>query len=121
MVQVTLKDMPNMIEFRMPFKGNSVLATWDGNLYCVYSYGFHFPMYVYDMLAPRLDDKGNICGAGLWLGNSDKYSTTTTRHQNKCRPRETDKWLSTDGLKDVIRKGSYVEHLIWRSEPEVVR
>ena len=37
--------------------------------YVVYSYGEHFPMYVYD------DE------VEMWFGNEDKYSPTTSKHQ----------------------------------------
>jgi hypothetical protein len=44
----------------------------------IYSYGYHFPMAV---LMP--DDDGNP--RGWWLVNGDKYSISTTRHQNGVR------------------------------------
>ena len=44
------------------------------DLYIVYSYGEHFPMYVYDD------------ASSTWFGNSDKFSPTTAKHQTLARP-----------------------------------
>jgi len=63
-------------------------------VYVVYSYGYHFPMYVYDF------------ETGLWLGNSDKYSRTTSSHQTKARPSQgIYQWFSTEELKIIIDHG----------------
>ena len=102
---IKLNDMRNVVEFRMPFTGNSVFGQWKGTeLYCVFSYGSHFPMYIYDK---NLD---------AWVGNSDKYSSTTSRHQSKCKPNSVKHWLNTDGMKGVIYRGGYVEHVVFRGE-----
>ena len=56
--------------------------------YVVYSYGHHFPMYIYT-------DK--------WYGNSSKYSVTTSKHQSLARPRFVDiTWLNTVELNQLI-------------------
>ena len=115
---VTLKEMRSLVEGRMPFHGNSVFATWVTNsLYVVYSYGTHFPMYVYDASASVFDGFGSVVSKGVWLGNTDKYSVTTSKHQSTTRPNTVHKWLDTEGLKDVIHEGSYVRHVVFRGEP----
>lgn len=43
-------------------------------VYTVYSYGSHFPMYVYEKSSKH------------WFANSDKYSRTTSKHQSQARP-----------------------------------
>lgn len=116
---ITLNEMRGCVEGLSSFKGNSVFASWVDGLYCVYSYGQHFPMYVYDSEATLFDEKGNPIRKGVWLGNTDRYSVTTSKHQGKCRPRTVDKWLNTEQLKDVIYEGGYVRHLIYRGEPLV--
>jgi hypothetical protein len=62
-------------------------------VYVIYSYGEHFPMYVYD------DESGR------WLGNKDKYSRTTSTHQSKYRPSEVAEWFDTTALKNIVRYG----------------
>jgi hypothetical protein len=57
-----------------------------GKVYVVHSYGTHFPMYLFDYQA------------GYWIGNTDKYSRTTTRHQSQARPLNIHKWVDTSTL-----------------------
>jgi len=57
-------------------------------IYVVYSYGYHFPMYIYKN--------------GMWFGNKDKYSQTTSCHQSKAMPSGEIEYLSTSELKDMI-------------------
>lgn len=76
----------------------------DDNLYVVYSYGWHFPMYMY------------CRQADLWYGNSDRYSASTTKHQSQARPtRGVDQWLTTNDMKQLLRRGSTLEFLISRA------
>ena len=80
----------------------------DDNHYIVYSYGWHFPMYIY------------CRQADLWYGNSDKYSVSTSKHQAQARPtRPIDSWLSTDEMKIMIQCGSTLEFLIARAKSVV--
>lgn len=72
-------------------------------VYVIYSYGSHFPMYVYDELSQQ------------WLGNSDKYSRTTSTHQSKYRPSEVAKWFDTTTLRDIVGLG-YLGYITNRME-----
>lgn len=70
-------------------------------LYIVYSYGHHFPMYIYDEVAQ------------MWFGNKDRYSHTTSKHQSQAKPTQPiDSWLSTDEMQSLIKHGSLVDYLI---------
>ena len=96
METITNKQMGEYTTQRLPFKNsNSTVFTREPpNLYVVYSYGDHFPMYVYDYQAK------------MWFGNSDKYSVTTSRHQTMARPKgDKIHMLNTDELKQVICRG----------------
>jgi hypothetical protein len=80
---------------------------WEGGpkkLYVVYSYGHHFPMYIYDK------------EQGKWLGNKDKYSQSTTRHQLQLRPSSVGLWLNTDEMKEVIINRGMVGYLINKAQ-----
>ncbi len=78
------------------------------NLYVVYSYGYHFPMYIYDRQA------------GIWIGNEDRYSMSTSKHQSQCRPSEAvECWLNTDEMKDYIRCGSMMSYMERKAKQEV--
>ena len=72
--------------------------------YVVYSYGEHFPMYVYNY------------DAGVWLGNSDKYSRTTSKHQSISRPSQgIHEWYSTIELRRIVDYG-YIQIITKRLE-----
>jgi len=58
---------------KMEFTGNNTFARWENGAYVVYSYGYHFPMFVY---------RGT-----QWYENSDKYSVSTSKQQTQCRPK----------------------------------
>ena len=98
MAKTTLRDMHAEVEGCRVFEGNSVFSTSNNDLYAVYSYGYHFPMYVYDF------------AIGEWVGNEDKYSVTTSKHQGKCRPNIVRYWLSTEAIKDLIELGGFVQY-----------
>jgi hypothetical protein len=98
MSYTTLNEMRREVEGRRVFKGNSVFSEVTENFYTVYSYGYHFPMYVYDY------------ALGDWIGNSDKYSTSTSRQQSKCRPNNVRHWLDTSELKHMIPMGGFVQY-----------
>jgi len=71
-------------------------------LYVVYSYGEHYPMYVYDSIARQ------------WFGNADWTTPTTERHKTHARPDGDIRWASTDYLRALILAGSYVNHAAQR-------
>ena len=54
--------------------------------YSVYSYGFHFPMFIY------VPDVG-------WFENEDKYSRTTSKHRSQAHPHTDTYKLSTDAMR----------------------
>jgi len=76
-----------------PFQASNMFGKWEGNSYVVYSYGEHFPMYVWD-------DK-----AFMWIGNLDKYSPSTSRQQSQTKPSKVHKWVDTESLKSIVRDG----------------
>lgn len=98
MALTALSDMRNKVEARMLFKGNSVFSVWEGELYVVYSYGYHFPMYVWDGAIRE------------WIGNTDKYSSTTSRHQGKCRPNNVRFEMTTSELRQLINHRGFVQY-----------
>lgn len=98
MAITTLKEMRTRVNDKEMFKGNSVYSEIRGDMYIVYSYGYHFPMYVYDQKIEK------------WIGNSSKYGVTTSKHQSKCRPNDVSFWLDTEALNDMIRMGGFVQY-----------
>ena len=62
----------------------------ESGVYTVYSYGYHFPMYVFKDLT--------------WYENSDKYSVSTSKQQTQMRPNSVTefKLKNTEQLKRLI-------------------
>ena len=68
------------------FKANNMFAQWTNGVYVVYSYGKHFPMYIYNPIRDK------------WYENLDKYSKSTSKQQNQARPRDVETTLMTTVL-----------------------
>lgn len=60
------------VNAKIPFKGSNTFGRWENNKYIVYSYGVHFPLFIWD--------------GGIWHINSSKYSKSTSRHQRQLHP-----------------------------------
>jgi hypothetical protein len=79
------------VNAKVNFQGSHMYGMWQGRYFVVFSYGHHFPMYAYDSKR------------GEWLGNEDKYSPTTSRHQRDTMPTEgVHKWMGTEALKNTL-------------------
>jgi len=91
---------------RTPFRGSNTWGEWiTDKIYVVFSYGHHHPLYVWDE------------PLGMWFGNKDKYSRSTTRHQSQLRP-HTDRieYLSTEDMQDLVKTGSVAEWTIYKAQ-----
>ena len=84
------------IEIQQTKKNSGYYIKNTEHLYIVYSYGEHFPMYVYDD------------SVGMWFDNEDRYSPTTAKHQTLARPDTDDMTaLPPTALLDLIAVGGY--------------
>jgi hypothetical protein len=101
MAKIPNRDARLHVEQRKPFEGSNIRGKWlcptnaedverDG-IYVVYSYGEHFPMYIY--------------AENTWFENEDKVSRTTSKHQSQCRPTERTILLSTAWMKQLVAVG----------------
>lgn len=83
-----------LVEARTPFQGSNLWGAWLNSTfvestdkqYVVFSYGNHFPIYIYDQDTQQ------------WFGNKDRFSQSTTRHQSQARPMANGtqlQWLDT--------------------------
>jgi hypothetical protein len=89
MQRVSNKNASAVVAARQEFKGSHTFGEWDGDNYVAYSYGKHFPMYVYSN--------------GEWFENSDKYSVSTSKQQTQLRPTYHTTPKTTEELKQIIR------------------
>lgn len=71
-VKISNKKSSEYTTKKLPFQGSNLYGTFIQDSYVVYSYGEHFPIYLYK----------NNC----WYFNTTKYSPTTQRHQQYAKP-----------------------------------
>lgn len=101
MKQIANADARHYVETHKPFKGSNLWGEWrntdeheSSGVYVVYSYGQHFPMWVYDEITDQ------------WFGNHDRYSRTTSKHRSQTQPLHTDiKWYDTQTMIDLAIHG----------------
>jgi hypothetical protein len=94
MKQIANADARSYVENCTPFKGSNLWGevrvvdqAIHHEVYVVYSYGQHYPMWVYD---------GEI---DQWYGNHDRYSRTTSKHRTQTQPLHADiKWYDTQTM-----------------------
>ena len=85
------------VQAKQPFIANNIFAEWvpteEEEIYVVFSYGFHFPIYAF------------IPSVNRWLANVDRYSVTTSKHKGQAHPHESCTEVSRDFLRDVMDIG----------------
>lgn len=94
-----LSDCADLVRKKEPFNFTNVFATFrEGTTerpptYTVYSYGLHYPMYVYDYEACQ------------WYGNETKSTPTTQRHKSRFKPYSVAQWVDTESLQHIATRG----------------
>ena len=106
MTTTSNKNARKLVDGLTTFKGSNTFAetnapteTRPTNLYIVYSYGYHFPMYIAEWLEGESQDRAT------WYENTDKYSQSTTRQQSHCRPSSPTIPMTTEQMKQLSRHG----------------
>ena len=85
-IRTSNKNAREAVQKRLPFKASNTFGEWKGNGFAVYSYGYHFPMFLYDSVSR------------VWFKNADKYSVSTSRQQSQLNP-------LADGMSGMDTKG----------------
>jgi hypothetical protein len=97
MLKVANAQCRDLVSRRLPFKGSNLWGDWEGDIYVVYSYGTHFPLWVYD---PSVHQ---------WFGNADRYSVSTSKHRTQSQPITEGvtaiRWYDTDTMKQLTYGG----------------
>ncbi len=92
-MKVANKDASYYVTNKENFKGSNTFGEWvNEDIYAVYSYGKHFPLFVYDK---DLD---------TFYSNSDKYSPSTSKQQTQLHPNCKTVPQTTKELKMIINK-----------------
>lgn len=110
------KDARQYVQRMVEFKGSNTFAEYqhsagDSMRYVVYSYGYHFPMYIAEW---TVGDRANA----TWYENSDKYSASTSRQQSLLRPTLDTIKLRTDDMRSVAIGG--ISRLVYKKANEYV-
>lgn len=111
---VTNKEASKLVPRKAEFKGLNIFAETQGGdtmRYVVYSYGYHFPMYIAEW---QIGERDNA----TWYENADKFSQSTSRQQSLLRPTSDTIKLCTDDMKSVAMGG--VVRLIEKKAKEFV-
>ena len=96
------KNLDECVELarkKEPFQFNNVFALARLNhsvyppSYTIYSYGPHYPMYVYDYEACQ------------WIGNNTKSTPTTEKQKRKFQPHTVAHWVDTKTLQTIAAFG----------------
>lgn len=88
-MRISNKNANGAVENMENFIGSNTFGEWKSRTcYAVYSYGYHFPMYV------------NV--NGVWYENSDKYSSSTSKQQTQLRPGGVSEFIK--GNTEVLQK-----------------
>ena len=104
-IKTTNKWADSFVTERTPFVASNTFGEWVKDLYIVYSFGHHFPMFVWD-------DK-----AGAWFENIDKYSRTTSKQQGQLRPNAHVEYkLETEEIKGLVSAGGLAEWTIQKAQ-----
>jgi len=79
------------------FKGSNTFGIWkkthnDDMLYVVYSYGYHWPLFIYD------NQK--------WYENSSYASPTTSKHESQLHPCTSTESRTLDDMLKIAEHGS---------------
>ena len=79
------------VQQRKPFRGNNTSGAYIDDRYVVYSYGAHWPLFVYD--------------DGRWFANSGRCSRTTSKHRSQLHPLTDCTLLPLQGMCDLADYG----------------
>jgi hypothetical protein len=103
--ETTVGECRQYVERRVPFHttNKQLFGYWcTSGVYAVFSYGQHWPLFVYEPTTSR------------WFANEDKYGTTTSKHYGKAHPfHVTPIHLSCTAMKKLVAAG-YTALAEWR-------
>ena len=89
--RVANRDARKHVQQRKPFRGNNTYGVCIEDRYVVYSYGAHWPLFVYDN--------------GRWFTNSGRCSCTTSKHRTQLHPLTDCTPLPLQGMCDLAGYG----------------
>lgn len=115
-MKIANRDAREFVRKLHPFQGNNLFAQFhtqnnkDGTngpdmWYAVYSYGFHWPLFVHT--------------DGIWFENEDRHGVTTSKHRSQTHPYGSTVLLSSEWMQRLARGGyaAIAKERILQGEP----
>jgi hypothetical protein len=93
-----------LVSRQVVFKGSNTYSERNGVQYVVYSYGEHFPLYLWVN-----DTMGGTTPEGVWYENRERYSSSTTRHRSQLRPT----WRSGKYCETSLRTTAQLKQMVF--------
>ena len=98
--RVANKNARVYVQDREEFIGSNTFAvdtasTTGTDLYIVYSYGEHYPMFI-------AEEHGGVV---VWYENTDSYSRSTSRQHTQLHPHETTTRMDTQSMRRIAMNG----------------
>ena len=97
-IRISNPDAKYHVTARTPFKGSNLFAEnathGTTDVYVVYSYGKHFPLYV------AVADRSS--SSTQWFQNCDKYSQSTALHLKQAAPSADCTPMDTQNLLAIV-------------------
>lgn len=99
------KQAREYVQELKPFTASNIFAEWitvkyreedrwkDRRIYVVFSYGKHWPLFVYDGQAE------------VWFENTERHSSTTSRHRSQAHPLRPTIACDVQTMKEVLTTG----------------
>jgi hypothetical protein len=91
------------VQTLVPFRGSNTFAEYTApqgdtltHRYVVYSYGYHFPMFIAEWLDGQEPQ---------WYENADKYSVSTSKQFSQLHPHAKTLCFTTDHMKRIAQSG----------------
>lgn len=96
MAKISRREAAVKVQRRDLFTGSNIFGNWYDDLYIVFSYGKHWPLFIYDKSVEQ------------WFGNEDKYSHTTSTHFSMLHPGvDNMTMLGVEDMLRLVKVGSY--------------
>lgn len=106
--KIANKNAREYVQNKQAFKGANLYGDWryisNRDVYVVYSYGAHWPLFMYDD------------AVGVWFENTERVSVSTSKHATQAHPHVPTIVCDTNTIKRAISEG--VNAVLLRGEVE---
>jgi hypothetical protein len=94
MIKISNREARQYVTDKLEFKASNTYGQWESdNIYCVYSFGSHWIMYMYIKHLDR------------WVGCEEKRSITTSKQTTQLHPNaEIYEWFLQKDIKELKYK-----------------